>query len=176
MRAHEQRFDMNHTNPQQHHQDNTRGNRGMNRGGRAHGGRGGHGGQMRHQQNQQQHPSQHHPQQQQPGAQPNMGQQQIGQPMQPMQTPMHNKNFINLPNIDITQLDKLAGGDRNNFVGNNIYNLLMVAYQNDADLAGRITGMLLDENAVDFTKLLTDSQYFNDKKNEAYSMLMSSQE
>jgi len=39
------------------------------------------------------------------------------------------------------------------------------------DLAPTITGMLLDESAVDYKSLLTDHQYFTSKAHEAYSIL-----
>jgi hypothetical protein len=61
---------------------------------------------------------------------------------------------------------------RNNFVGNNIYGVVQQAYGDEN--APRITGMLLDENAVNFKQLLTDNEYFIGKVNEAYTLLMNS--
>jgi hypothetical protein len=78
-----------------------------------------------------------------------------------------------LPAIDVTSLDTLVGNDKNNFVGNTIFGLITQAYGEEN--APRITGMLLDENAVDFKQLLTDDQYFSNKVHEANSLLMNSQ-
>jgi hypothetical protein len=39
------------------------------------------------------------------------------------------------------------------------------------ELAPTITGMLLDETAVDFKSLLTDNHYFTSKAHEAYGIL-----
>jgi hypothetical protein len=66
-----------------------------------------------------------------------------------------------LPQIDVSQLDGLSGPDKSTFVGNTIYGLIQQAY-GDGD-APRITGMLLDENAVNFKSLLTDNAYFQSK-------------
>ena len=66
----------------------------------------------------------------------------------------------------------MQGQDRNNFVGNTIFGLIQQAYGEEN--APRITGMLLDENAVDFKQLLTDSKYFSGKVNEAYGLLVQS--
>jgi len=72
----------------------------------------------------------------------------------------------------VSQLDELSGPDRNNFVGNNIYAVIQQAYGEEN--APRITGMLLDENAVNYKQLLGDSEYFRGKVNEAYILLMNS--
>jgi len=66
----------------------------------------------------------------------------------------------------------MQGQDRNNFVGNNIYATITQAYGEEN--APRITGMLLDENAVNFKLLLSDNEYFRGKVNEAYTLLMNS--
>jgi hypothetical protein len=39
--------------------------------------------------------------------------------------------------------------ERRNFVGNNVYQIIQNAFGQDH--AGKITGMLIDENAVNFT-------------------------
>ena len=57
-------------------------------------------------------------------------------------------------------------------MGNSIFGSIAQGY--GQDLAPRLTGMLLDENAVNFKSLLTDNQYLNNKAAEAYSLLMSS--
>lgn len=79
---------------------------------------------------------------------------------------------LQLPPVDVSQLDSLQGQDRNNFVGNNIYGVIQQVYGDQN--APRITGMLLDENAVNFKQLLSDSEYFRGKVNEAYTLLVNS--
>ena len=59
-------------------------------------------------------------------------------------------------------------------MGNTIYGLIQQAYGEEN--APRITGMLLDENAVNFKSLLTDNSYFQSKIQEAYQLLVSSQQ
>ena len=55
-------------------------------------------------------------------------------------------------------LKTLTGKEKWNFVGNIIYGPIQKAY---GDLeAGKITGMLLNESAVNFKTLLTDHIYF----------------
>jgi len=78
-----------------------------------------------------------------------------------------------LPQIDLTQFDSLQGEDKNNFVGNTIYGLIQGQF--GEQFAPRITGMLLDETAVDFKLLLTNEQYFTGKVNEAHQLLIQSQ-
>jgi len=68
----------------------------------------------------------------------------------------------------------MQGPDRSNYVGNNIFGLIQQAYGEEN--APRITGMLLDEQAVNFKQLLTDNSYFSGKVNEAYSLLVSSKQ
>lgn len=69
-------------------------------------------------------------------------------------------------------MDQLQGQEKSNFVGNTIYGLIQQAYGEEN--APRITGMLLDESAVDFKQLLSDSKYFSGKVNEAYGLLVQS--
>ena len=76
---------------------------------------------------------------------------------------------MTLPQIDVAVLDGMQGDNRNQFVGNTIYNLILEAY--GQELCPRITGMLLDENAVNFKQLLTDNVYFNNKVAEAHALL-----
>jgi len=77
-----------------------------------------------------------------------------------------------MPQIDVAHLESLSGQDKNNYVGNSIYGVIQAAYGDES--APRITGMLLDENAVNFKQLLTDSEYFKSKVDEAYNLLMTS--
>jgi hypothetical protein len=71
----------------------------------------------------------------------------------------------------VQQLDKMSADDRTNFVGNNIYGAIQNVY--GPELAPKITGMLLDESAVNFKNLLTNSEYLSTKVVEAHQLLMS---
>jgi len=82
--------------------------------------------------------------------------------------------MMQLPQVDISQLERLSGDDRNNFVGNHIYQTIHAAY--GEQFAPTITGMLLDESAVEFKLLLTQNQYFQAKAHEAYELLLQSKE
>jgi len=77
--------------------------------------------------------------------------------------------LMTLPAIDVSSLDSGDQDTRNQFVGNSIYNLIMEAY--GPEICPRITGMLLDENAVNYKQLLTDNVYFNNKVAEAHALL-----
>jgi hypothetical protein len=55
---------------------------------------------------------------------------------------------LQLPLIDAKPLDTLQGEDRKDFVGNNIYAIILNAY--GEEFAPTITGMLLDETAVNY--------------------------
>jgi len=97
------------------------------------------------------------------------------QPIVPQQAQM-NTPLIQLPNIDITPLQSLAGQSQqlSEFVGNSIYPLIQQALGDE--FAPRITGMLLDENAgIDFKQLLTDNKYITAKVYEAHHLIISSQ-
>lgn len=75
-----------------------------------------------------------------------------------------------LPLVNIKDLEELKTADeRKNFVGNLIYPIVATL---NADLAGRITGMLIDEKLVNFKDLLTNQQYFNQKCREAQALLV----
>lgn len=69
------------------------------------------------------------------------------------------------------QLEKMSAEYRTNFVGNNIYGAIENVY--GPELAPKITGMLLDESAVNFKSLLTNSEYLSTKVAEAHQLLMS---
>lgn len=62
--------------------------------------------------------------------------------------------------------------ERKNYVGNQIYPIILGSF--GEALAGRITGMLIDESVIDFVKLLTDQKYFTTKTQEAHALLLSS--
>jgi hypothetical protein len=80
---------------------------------------------------------------------------------------------LQLPQVNIAALEALKSSqERNNFVGNHIYGVIQQAYGDQN--APRITGMLLDENAVNFSQLLSDGEYFKNRIDEAYTLLMNS--
>jgi hypothetical protein len=58
---------------------------------------------------------------------------------------------------------------RRQFVGNAVYPVISAALGDS--LAGRVTGMIIDENVVDTKRLLTDVDYLNQQVNEAYLLL-----
>jgi len=97
-----------------------------------------------------------------------MMQQNMGQGMQ-----INQGAQLKLPNIDPAPLDNLTGEDRENFVGNNIYGSILEAYGESE--APTITGMILDEGAVDYKQLLTDQKYFESKVKEARAIFKKSQ-
>jgi polyadenylate-binding protein len=63
-----------------------------------------------------------------------------------------------------------SNDNKREFVGNAIYQSIEAVMPQHA---GKITGMLLDENVVNFKSLLTNQQYYNEKVQEAYQLLMS---
>jgi len=62
---------------------------------------------------------------------------------------------------------------RNDFVGNNIFASIQAAY--GPEYAPKLTGMLLDENVINFTQLISDQGYISQKAYDAYSALNQSQ-
>ena len=77
------------------------------------------------------------------------------------------------PEADINDLAGIQdAGERRQFVGNAIYASIEAAYGANA---GKITGMLLDENVVDFTSLLTNQAYLSQKAREAMNLIQVSQ-
>lgn len=154
---------------QQNYQGGDRGNNKFNnrsREGRTDGGGRGRG-RGGYNKNQNQPNQQQHTQSQGQNDAPNLDQ------TQKQVTPGDAQPNLTLPQIDVSPLDNMASQDqRNNFVGNNIYGVVQQAYGDEN--APRITGMLLDENAVNFKQLLTDNEYFIGKVNEAYTLLMNS--
>lgn len=59
--------------------------------------------------------------------------------------------------------------ERKQFIGNQIYPVIEAAV--GGAYAGKITGMLLDEKAVEIDKLLTDQNYLSAKVFEAYQLI-----
>jgi hypothetical protein len=74
-----------------------------------------------------------------------------------------------LVNVDVAKLtEQTDSNERRQFVGNTIYDSIEKA---TGELAGKITGMLLDERVVNFERLLTDMAYLNEKVAEAFYLL-----
>jgi RNA recognition motif-containing protein len=99
----------------------------------------------------------------------------VGQRLQPAQAPPQQvfQGLLPLPLLNIDDLKSLTDPEeRKQFVGNHIYPIIDNAFS--GALAGRITGMLLDESVIDFTKLLTDQKYITDKSFEANQLLLNS--
>lgn len=101
------------------------------------------------------------------------GQQPTGQEQTPQGQNQQQQQFLQLPQMDLSSFDSLQGEDRSNFVGNSIYGVIQGTFGDQ--YAPRITGMLLDESAVDFKLLLTNPQYFTSKVHEAHDLLVQSQ-
>jgi len=60
--------------------------------------------------------------------------------------------------------------ERKQLIGNAIYSAVQPFV---GDFAGKITGMLLDENVVEMNRLCTDQKYLSDLVNEAWRLLRS---
>jgi len=76
---------------------------------------------------------------------------------------------VDAPKIDIAVFQQLEPEKRREFVGNAVYPLIQAKL---GDQAGRVTGMIIDENVVDIARLLSDHAYFNQQVNEAYRLLV----
>jgi hypothetical protein len=50
---------------------------------------------------------------------------------------------------------------RRTFVGNAVYPVILNVFGNDQTLAGKLTGMIIDENAVNIALLLQDQNYLS---------------
>ena len=78
---------------------------------------------------------------------------------------------IPLPQIDYNEYQSLPDIDsKKQFIGNNIYPI--IDHLLGSTFSGKITGMLLDEKAVDIDKLLIDQPYLNSKVFEAHQLLL----
>ena len=79
-----------------------------------------------------------------------------------------------LPQVDTNRLQQLEAADRRQEIGNAIFGVIQQHY---GDAAGKITGMLLDnERIVDPIQLVTNFQYLQQKANEAWSLLNQQQQ
>lgn len=84
---------------------------------------------------------------------------------------MPNDFTVELPAVDHTQLAAIVDlNERKQMVGNAIYSAVS---PHVGDFAGKITGMLLDENVVDLNRLTSDKKYLSDLVNEAWRLLRS---
>jgi hypothetical protein len=73
---------------------------------------------------------------------------------------------IAFPQVDLSEYHSLTDlNEKKNFIGNHIYPSIEQAFGANA---GKITGMLLDEKAVNIDNLLQDPAYLNSKVVEAY--------
>lgn len=74
-----------------------------------------------------------------------------------------------LPSVDTQRLSQMEPAERRQEIGNAIYSVIQQHY---GDAAGKITGMLLDnDRIVDPIQLVTNYQYLQQKANEAWTLL-----
>ena len=79
-----------------------------------------------------------------------------------------------LPPVDVNRLNQLDAGDKRQEIGNTIYQFIQSRY---GEAAGKITGMLLDnDRIVDSMMLVTDMNYLQTKAHEAWALLSQQQE
>ena len=92
-------------------------------------------------------------------------------PTQPMSYPIPSMAIMPLPQIDLQQLDQMqSADDRRSFVGNAVFPLINAVC---GPASSKVTGMVIDESAVDVKKLLSDQSFFNTKVQEALQLLQS---
>ena len=78
---------------------------------------------------------------------------------------------IPLPQVNIEEYKSITDPDlKKQFVGNSIYPIIESTL--GSTFAGKITGMLLDEKAVNIDHLLEDPAYLNSKVYEAHQLLL----
>jgi len=70
---------------------------------------------------------------------------------------------------DLTVLDTTGGDERRNLVGNSVYPVIQRVFGDQ--YAAKITGMVIDETAVDVKRLFHDQGYFQKHVNDAYALL-----
>ena len=87
------------------------------------------------------------------------------QPQPQMQQP--GTLIIGLPQYDQATFENIKDvNEKKQFIGNIIYS--QIEQTLNADFAGKITGMLLDEEAVEIERLLKDQVYLSKKAGEAH--------
>jgi hypothetical protein len=68
-------------------------------------------------------------------------------------------------------IETSQGDARRTYVGNAVYPSIQSVFGDN--FAAKITGMIIDETAVDIKRLLLDQNYLNQQVNDAYNMLLS---
>lgn len=90
-------------------------------------------------------------------------------PDQMMQQQMMAQHLPQLPQVDINRINSMEPADRRQEIGNTIYQVIQAMY---GDAAGKITGMLLDnERIVDPIQLVSSMQYLQQKAHEAWTLI-----
>lgn len=80
---------------------------------------------------------------------------------------------MQLPQVNVEQLNSLDPAQKRQEIGNTIYQFIAQRY---GEAAGKITGMLLDnDRIVDSMQLVTDVNYLQTKAHEAYTLLAQQQ-
>lgn len=70
---------------------------------------------------------------------------------------------------DLSVLESSQGDERRNAVGNAVYPVIQRVFGDQ--YAAKITGMVIDETAVDVKRLFHDQSYFQKHVNDAYALL-----
>lgn len=105
-------------------------------------------------------------QQRQPMPQPMMQQQSMPQ----NSLPQNSLLMIQLPQVDMNHFHSLTDpNERKQWVGTLIYPVILKHV--GEQLASKITGMVIDETAVNLPAMLQDQIYFNKNINEALNLL-----
>lgn len=71
--------------------------------------------------------------------------------------------------IDMQALDAANPDDRRQMVGNAVYPVINGVFGDQ--YAAKITGMVIDESAVDVKRLFIDNDYFSQHVNEAHTLI-----
>ncbi len=74
-----------------------------------------------------------------------------------------------LPPVDLNRLNSMDPAEKRQEIGNTIYQFIQATY---GEAAGKITGMLLDnDRIVDSNLLVTNLGYLQQKAHEAFTLL-----
>lgn len=74
-----------------------------------------------------------------------------------------------LPPVDMQRLAAMDPAEKRQEIGNTIYQFIQAQY---GEAAGKITGMLLDnDRIVDSNQLVSNPHYLHQKAHEAWSLL-----
>lgn len=94
----------------------------------------------------------------------------MANPMMQQSMPQASLPLISLPQVDISQFQQMQDpADRKNWVGHQIYPVILKHV--GEGLAAKITGMVIDESAVNLPLMLQDQSYFNKNINDAFQLL-----